>query len=354
MVLIHGDDEYLRSLYVDRLRETLEGAYAGVDVVRYDESASLADVLDECRSPGLMVPHKLVVLDGAGEVLKERGAGSGDDGEEGNEPSGGSGSGGARGKRARQLVERYCEAPAEDATLVLRSRTKVTGNLATKIIPAGGRVIDCSAFSAAEAAGWLIKHAGARGAPIDTGAASALIERVGSETGRLVTELAKLQALAEARGEASISRELVREVVGMTSEEKAWSIQRPLLAADAEAALRSLAELLDLAREPMVLVRWSIVDLASKLHAAAAGLEAGVPRGDLAKQLRLWGGSDRAAFAVAERAGRPRLAQLLRECVEADARGKSGGGDERRGVERLVVRFASLASGSADASGRAR
>lgn len=332
VVILHGVDDFLRAGYVQQLREALEAAHGEVDRIRFDGAvAQAADVLDECRSLGLMSQHKLVVVENADQFLKasEEGAPRGKKG---------------RGQTTRAIVERYCGSPEAGATLVLTSANKISGNLVTKVVPSVGVVADCSPMPDAEAAGWLVKRAGERvGMPIDRAAAARMVARLGTTLGRLNAELGKLADAARARGEEAISEALVREFVGMSREETAWSIQRPVLAGDVPGALATLEELLTVSREPGILIRFALTDLARKLHGAALGLAQGADRRSLMGTLRLWGGSDRAVFAIAERHGAGPVAQLLRECIEADVRAKSGIGDERRGIESLIVRFASLA-----------
>ncbi|MGP1345897.1 MAG: DNA polymerase III subunit delta [Phycisphaerales bacterium] len=85
LALFHGDEHYLATAYTEELRRALEGAFGEVEVVRFDgASASVAQVLDECRSFGLMTTHKMVVVDNAAAWLSE----SGDDGDGGDEGDG--------------------------------------------------------------------------------------------------------------------------------------------------------------------------------------------------------------------------------------------------------------------------
>jgi hypothetical protein len=59
--------------------------------------------------------------------------------------------------------------------------------------------------------------------------------------------------------------------------------------------------------------------------------------------LRLWGESGNAVLAIARRVDPEHLADLLKAVIESDVRGKTGVGDEVRGLELLTLRFASLA-----------
>jgi DNA polymerase III delta subunit len=181
--VLHGPDDYLRSLRTDELKDKLVEAHGEVDVLRYDgATASVADVLDECRSMGLMQQQKLVIVDEADQFVKED---------------------------ARPLVERYAEAPAEQATLVLRSTRWNKGKL-DKLIEKAGAIIKCDALTVPKAIGWAIKRAQKRhDLAFDERAAELLVIRVGTLLGRLDAELQKLASAAKGRGDDAITLDLV-------------------------------------------------------------------------------------------------------------------------------------------------
>lgn len=118
------------------------------------ESASLADVLDECRSGGLMMQYSSIVVDHADRLVKS------DDEEEGG--SGGAG-GRARGRGGRvrtprEILMQYVEeAPSEQATLVLRADRWYPGNL-DKAIAKVGIVVKCEVPKREDAIEWAIKR----------------------------------------------------------------------------------------------------------------------------------------------------------------------------------------------------
>ncbi|MEM9082370.1 MAG: DNA polymerase III subunit delta [Planctomycetota bacterium] len=321
VVILHGRESFLRSLHLEKLREALEERGEPVDTITFDgNSAAVAEVLDECRSLGLMGQHKLVIVDAADEFLKK---GDGD-------------------TAHRRLLERYAESPEAGANLVLVSDNKLVGNI-VKTVQKIGSVTDCATPKPEQAAGWLLNRATKlEGITLDRRAAAALVDRLGPSLGRLASELDKLAAVAEGRGESTIDQALVDELVGLSREEQAWSLQQPLLSGHAQPALMVLDELLTVSRQPTVLIRFAMTDLARKLHAAAQGLRQGENPGTLAKSLRLWGPAQRSIMSVAGRVDPGALASLLSECVEADFRGKTSQGDERRSLEALTVRFASV------------
>jgi DNA polymerase III delta subunit len=210
---------------------------------------------------------------------------------------------------------------------------------------------------------WAVAQAGSEGATLDKAAAQKLVERVGTDTGRLAGELGKLAVAAAAYGPGAAASEggagkrgkgaamapvitagLIDDLVGETREDDAWAFQETLVRGDAEAILGGLSRLLDNApRDTAVLVTISMIDLARKMHAlGTAAASGGNPR-SLAGKLKIWP-PDRAG-AIIERASRAspaKLRALYHAAVEADLRQKSGLGRSHRTLERLAIRFARL------------
>ncbi|MCC5824267.1 MAG: DNA polymerase III subunit delta [Phycisphaerales bacterium] len=311
VVILHGKELFLRTEYTDHLRKLLRQAHGECEFVKFDgASAQPAEILDECRSFGLMATHKLVVVDDADQLLTQD---------------------------TRPMFERYCEAPADQATLVLRAPTWRAGNL-DKAAAKVGVVIKCDEVPPAQAARWAVRRAerthGVRLAP---DAAAMLIDRTGSDLGRLDGELAKL---ASAAGEgAAITTALIAELVGLTREEEAWAIQALLLSGDPERALRELRVIMgNGAKDAGVPVSYACCDLARKLVGAAEGMAAGTPPGKLRSALKLWGDSERLVFDNARRLGPARARALFDAAIGVDAGIKSGM-DPEIALETLALRF---------------
>lgn len=311
IAILHGKEAFLRSEYTAQLRRALEEAHGGVDVVKFDGSeAQAAEVLDEARSFGLLAGHKLVVVDSAADLLNDD---------------------------TRPMFERYAEAPAEGATLVLRSERWYPGKLDKKVAEVGV-VMKCDHIADHQAVNWACKRASAKhGATLDRAAAQLLVDRIGPDLVRLDTELGKL---AGSRGGGVIDEAAVRELVGQSREEEIWSIQGDLLSRDPTIALGRLREAIEVSRTPTVLISYAMVDLARKLSAMSRAIERG-DKGDTAKALKLWSGSQGPIERAAAALGSRELGTLMLEAIEADAASKSGGDPERL-LERLALRFANL------------
>src|SRR5438067_13461259 len=72
IVILHGKEPFIRAQKTTEIRAALVKEHGGVDSFAFDgASATAADVLDECRSFGLIAQHKLVILDNAEQLVKE-------------------------------------------------------------------------------------------------------------------------------------------------------------------------------------------------------------------------------------------------------------------------------------------
>ncbi|MDX9911644.1 MAG: DNA polymerase III subunit delta [Phycisphaerales bacterium] len=332
VVLLHGKDALLRQLLTEQLVEALKAEHGEIQRASFlGGQCTLADVLDECRSFGLLAEHKLIVIDDADQLVRED---------------------------TRPALERYAASPSDGATLVLRAERWYPGNL-DKAIAKAGLAHKCDALDEATAAMWATKRCEKRhGAPIDRRAAAMLVDRVGTDLATLDSELARLAAHALSAS-GTVTPEAVAELVGARREEEVWGVQETLLragmAGDADAALAHLRRLIDVSRQPPTLIQFALTDLARKMHHLAVGQAQGQNAFSLAGKLRIWPRERAAAMGeAAGRAGPRATADLLHACVDADRRMKSGLGSDERTLERETVLFVRTLSGVGTRGGAGR
>jgi len=314
IAVLHGPEVFLRQLRTQQLRDALTSAHGEIQTFYFDgPSARPADVLDECRCFGLMATHKLVIVDNADQFVKDA---------------------------SRPLVERYAESPTDSATLLLRSDRWNAGKL-DAMIDKVGAVIRCEPLHTAQAVSWAIDRCAKRhDATLARDAAELLVERLGSDLGRIDTELEKL-GTAAGRG-AAITGALVAEFVGRSREDEVWGIQSTLLGGDARAILAGLRDVVEVSRQPPVLVSFAFMELARKLHGASASVRAGANPFTLKGPLKLWGAMAEAIPGAARSVDPSDAAALYSQCVEADRRQKTGLSDPARSIDCTGVRFALL------------
>ncbi len=338
VAILHGDDRFLQDEHLRLLREALAETLGGpdaYDTVRFDGAQGqsvAADILDECRSFGLMQQHKVVLVDNADILLKKS-----DD--EDAAPAA------SRGRRAapidvRRLMESYAAEPSDSATLILRASTWRPGNLDKAVAALGerGAIIDCDAPDPAKAAQWVAKRATVRhNTSIDPEAARLLIASIGTNLGRLDNEIEKL-ALAAGGNGAPITTALIREMTGVSREEDFWHLQSTIATGDAAAALGRMREMVEVSRHDPVVLSWSFTELARKIHAVRRAADAGQNLQPVSNKLRLWNDAQ-AIFNAARAIPGPSAARLYDLAVDTDAANKSGRGDPIRNLEILTVRF---------------
>lgn len=342
-LILHGSERFLQDKYIADLRAAMTKAHGegGFDTVRFDGMAGqriIADVLDECRSMGLMAQFKVVLVDNADLLLKA------DDDEDG----GSAPAPAARGKRTgpavqgpRKLLEAYAADPSDNAALVLRAGNWRPGNLdkAVAALEDAGAVIKCESPSEEEAVGWAVKRATqSHATTLAPAAAQALVAAVGADLGRIDSELAKLALAAGGRGEP-ITEQLVSSMTGVTREDELWGIQSRVLSGDTAEALEYLHLLVDVTRADAVPLTWAYVDLARKVHTASRGLSQGLPRQQIMSSLKAWGPMLDLIINKATRLKPEVAARLLKDAVQTDSAGKSGQGDPVRNLELLTVKM---------------
>ena len=321
-VVLHGEEDFLRQLHTAALRATLEKAFGEVDVAKFDGlSATAGDILDECRSFGLIASHKMVIVDNADEVVKEEN---------------------------RPLFERYAEGVIKakgesSATLVLRCKTWRAGKL-DKLIAEIGVVQKCEPVADEKAVAWAVARCRKEhGGELARDAAAFLVSRVGGSLGRIDSELGKLAAAAGLDGGGKpipITPALVAEFVGISREEEIWAIQGTLLSGDIARALTELTYAVEVSREAPAKVFFAFADLARKLHAASHCVRQGMNGWQLKGPLKLWGNSLDAIVGTATRLPTSETRRLLRVNLDNLTRDRTGLGDSVRTLERTALEFA--------------
>lgn len=310
VVVLLGPDLFLRQEWSAAVRAQLEQVHGECDTFRFDgESVNAAEVLDECRSFGLMSGHKLIFLDAAEKLLKAD---------------------------ERPLFERYAANPSEGATLVLRCDAWMPGEkkLQAAIREGGGVFVGCQEVEEDQALSWCGRRAKSHhNTTIVREAAEMLIARHGSKLAKLDSELAKL---ALAAGEGGITPDLVVQLgAGSRQDVNPFTATSELLSGDVERAIHQIRAVLDTQpRDGHVPAIYSAVSQAMRLHAAAAA----DPR--RASKMHWSPAQEQARVAKMARAcGRRGAAGLLEASLRLDANSKSGVGDPERGLECLAVRF---------------
>lgn len=314
ILLLIGPDLFAREEALRTVRTACEKQHGEVDV-RFlpGEATTTADVLDECRSMGLIARHKIIIIDDAEKLVNAD---------------------------TRPHFERYAAAPSPATTLVLRSTKLIPGKLGDAVLLVGA-VVDCKPPDHATAVAWVLNTCAARhNIGIDPSAAELLVARIGPVLAQLDTELEKLATAA--LDAPVISAALVAEFTGKTVEEGAYALQGKITSLPPSKRLEEIRHLIDVNRESPVFILWVLTDLARKLHGASRGLGANVNPFQLKSKLKIWGPSSDAMLEVAKTTQPARLLHIFRACVAADKRTKSGFGDAEVNAQICAARFPRL------------
>jgi len=318
VLILYGPELMLQRQAIEALLAAIEAKHGPVEPRIFDgAAATVADVLDELRTQSLLASYRVVVVDDAATYAKNY----------------------------RDALERYAQHPVEDATLVLRSVTWHPGRL-DKLVETVGLVLKCEPVSPNEAVAWLDHRAQQRHrSAIQPQAATALVERLGTDLTRLDTELAKLAAMAN---DQPIDTAMVEALVGRSSDEQAWVVQEAVLTGMAHAngggraemglAISKAHELVEVAGQPEVLVMYWVADVFRKLYQASLLRRQGASLGYVGKALRLWGPRAELTWRALSRLPSEAAGHLFDRAVAADRRSKSGFGDTMENLEVFLAR----------------
>lgn len=174
VIAIVGADRFLRAEAVQTMVAESD-ADGGLGPTRFDgQRATLAEVLDEVRTPSLLGGSRLVLVDDADELIT----------------------------RFREKLERYCAAPATGGTLVLLCDSLPKNQRIYKAIAASGEILTVEPLKGRALVGWVIDRAKeVYGKRLATDAADWLRSQVGDSPGTLNSELAKLATYVGDRGD---------------------------------------------------------------------------------------------------------------------------------------------------------
>lgn len=243
----------------------------------------------------------------------------------------------------RPELEDYADSPSAANLLMLQTQTFPANTKLFKKVAAQGMVIDCNGMNEPQCADWIVRWSKLRHqTPIDSAAATLIVQLVGTEIGLINQELAKLALLADDKG---ITTELVAKGVGSWRSRTTFEMLDLALAGKSGEAIRQLSQLFAAGENPVGIlaqIAYSLRKLAAatrliqdseaagkKLTVAAALTQLGVNKFFLSRmeqQLKML--------------GRRRGGHLLSWLLEADLDLKGGSrADPRLILERFIIRL---------------
>jgi len=313
ILVLHGKESFLITDSINKLKAAAEEKFGDVEMIHFGgTNTEAADALDEARSFGLMQQYKIIIVDQADDFFKES-------------------------TGHRPVVIRYCEHPADNATIVFRSEKWNASGL-DKAVRKVGTIIKCDEVKPDQAVDFCLTQAEKiHQTTIDPKAANLLVQRVGTSLGRLNAELARLAVMTDP--EDGITAELIDSQVRLSRQEQAWALQTALLQAKPADAMRKLSELMVVSKQAPALMFYCYSDLARKLYTAGRMREDRRNPGEIDAYFGNWNPIRHTVKKAAGRIPSTQLADLMAESINAPLRQRSGFGNDRRSVDLLAVRF---------------
>jgi DNA polymerase-3 subunit delta len=315
--VIHGSEDFLCTEELHRLiRELLGDEPDSMALAEFDgETAEIAAVLDECRTPSLLAPLRMVIVRDADEFV---------------------GRPRFEGKSSyRELLEKYVSAPSTTGVLILVCRTWSKATRLYKMVDKVGRNIACEPPKGQAVAGWLTKRAKeAYRCTLDGMAARRLSELVGAHLGLLDMELGKLATYIAPR--MTITTTDVDALVGSSREEKVFKITDAVGRKDAREALAVWQQVLATDRAAPYRAVGGLAYGFRRLLEAKQLVARGTGLGDVCTRLRLF--TD--AGTLKRQLDRFDLRQWqghVRELLHIDIGSKTGLGSVEVAVEKFIV-----------------
>lgn len=313
---LHGKEQMLKRQLIDDLKSKLQAKHGEIQTITFQaKTATLADILDEVRSYGLMVTYKLVIVEDADEFVSAH----------------------------RSAMENYAQDPVDHATLILKADKWNRGNLDKKIAKVGA-VIKCESLSQSQAQAWVINKAKTYKTKIDAKTAGFLVQRAGTDLATLETHLSKLSLMVDKTG--PITTKLIEQAVPQSSDEQAWAVQEAIISAllsasqpraggpnPGGAAINAIHQMVVVSKQPEVLVAYFVADLFRKLYQSVLMKQQGVSEQEIGKTMKLWGPRQNAFMALLRKLNKPGASHLFEQIINSDIRSKSGYGSALRNLE---------------------
>lgn len=303
---IVGAERLLRHEALDRVLQQSGAESDPLGPSRFDgDSAELAMVLDELRTPSLLGGRRVVIVDDADEFISIH----------------------------RAPLERYCADPSPSGVLVLLCDSLPKTTRLHKQIAATGELILFEPLKGNQVGAWLTDRAAQRhGKKLSGSAAAALRDHLGTDLGRLDAELAKLTAYVGQRDR--IEANDVAECTGRLREERIFAVADALVAGETAKALE----------------RWDQVMATDRAapQRAIGGLAYSIRNWTQARRITRRGGDPSAIFArsfvgpsQAQRGMRTPLDEWrnrVQDLLRVDHATKTGLGSVDLAIEKFIVK----------------
>lgn len=310
--VIFGPDNFLRAEALEGVIQTVLGKDRDqMTLAEFNGSdARIANVLDECRTPSLLAPVRLVLVRDADDFVSAN----------------------------RDVLEKYLHAPSSTGVLVLECDSWPKNTRLYKLTDQVGRNMGCETPKGAAIVGWLVDRANdPYGCRLENAAARLLVDLVGSQLGLLDMELAKLATFVAPK--TQIAAKDVEQLVGESRAEVVFKIVDAICEGGARQAMELWDQVISHDKDAEYRAVGGLAYAFRRLAEVRRLTDGGLPIAAAAKQAGVWGDP----HALRRQLGRFSARQwedVLSALLRMDVGSKTGLGNVKTGVEKLICSLA--------------
>lgn len=305
--VIAGGDRYRACALSSELQSRLAGADADLAVSVVDgKDTDAASVFDELNTLPFLSSCRVVVVDHADKFVSEN----------------------------RPMLEKYFASPSPTGTLVLIVDSWPSTTKLAKALPNVGKLLSAEAMKAAQAIKWAGEQAVKLGKSLSPAASQALVELVGTDSGRIANELEKLSLFCAARKTIDVAD--IEQLSGPTAEQSIFLINDLIADGKTQAAIATLEKILRQDRS----AEYSMVGVLSfslrRLLKGRAMLDAGMREHEVAPACGVRWMPER-FLGQLRRFSTSKLERLVSSLAGVDHANKSGLGYAQLNLEKFIV-----------------
>ncbi len=290
---------------------------------------SLEEVLNMARTPPVKDPYRLTVVSDAPYFQKTKKDGAASKSKDSSDPV--------------QLMQDFIRDRIFFSCLVFTADEVEKGSASGKnitlyrLIEKHGMAVECKPLKGTELTGWIDGRIRRLGKTITRDAVQVLVERAGNDLRLLRQEMQKAAAYAGDKGK--IEREDILAVGSRTLENNIFSLIDAVSAKNRKTALQLLADML-LMNEPPVKILFMLIRQVRMMVDSALLLAEGVRTQDLGPLLNV-----KSPYEIQKTVARlssfpmEKMQRMLAELLQADEDLKTGYGEPRMILEKVLIRM---------------
>lgn len=311
--VVYGSEDFLRAEALEDVIQSVLGKdrdqmtlaeYAGPD-------ARIEEVLDECRTPSLLAPVRLVLVRDADPFVSA----------------------------CREIIEKYLHSPSPTGVLVLECASWPKSTRLFKLVDEIGKNVACETPKGASVIGWLIERANdPHGCRLENAAARLLADLVGPQLGLLDMELCKLATYVAPRTQIGVKD--VEQIVGESRAEVVFKIVDALCEGDAQGALELWDQVISHDKDAEYRAVGGLAYAVRRMAESRRLVDNGVPVGAVMKRAGVWGVDPGTFRRQVAKYSTDQWERVLSELLRMDVGSKSGLGNVRTGMEKLICSLA--------------